>query len=116
MKSVLARQNSHSVLHVETPSPEYSLQNPNSSSIISAIPETQEIVNNMVNEFSFTEVPSPDTLPVLSPEDKLQSSYNPLASLTSEHIEILNLYNLENLVKQNTCFKNPDKPMLRTTL
>ena len=24
--------------------------------------------------------------------------------------EFLNLYNLINLVKQNTCFKNPDKP------
>ena len=24
--------------------------------------------------------------------------------------EFLNLYNLKNLVKQNTCFKNPDKP------
>ena len=24
--------------------------------------------------------------------------------------EFLNLYSLKNLVKQNTCFKNPDKP------
>ena len=24
--------------------------------------------------------------------------------------EFLNLYNLKNLVRQNTCFKNPDKP------
>ena len=35
-------------------------------------------MNNMVNEFSFTEVPSP--------EDKLQaSSYSPLPSPVSEH-------------------------------
>ena len=49
---------------------------------------------------------------------KLSSTYDNLILLgdfnaepEEESIaEFLNLYNLKNLVKQNTCFKNPDKP------
>ena len=49
---------------------------------------------------------------------KLNSTYDSLLLLgdfnaepEEESIaEFLNLYNLKNLVKQNTCFKNPDKP------
>ena len=55
---------SYSVSHVETPSTEYNLQTPNNSPIASTIPETQELITNMVNDFSFTEV--------TSPEDELQ--------------------------------------------
>ena len=50
--------------------------------------------------------------------DKLNSTHDNLALLgdfnaepEKESIsELLNLYNLRNLVKQNICFKNPDKP------
>ena len=50
--------------------------------------------------------------------DKLNSTYDNLVLLgdfnaepEKESIaEFLNLYNLKNHVKQNTCFKNPDKP------
>ena len=50
--------------------------------------------------------------------DKLNSTYDNLvlpgdfnAEPEEESIsEFLNLYNLKNLIKQNTCFKNPDKP------
>ena len=51
---------SYSVSHVETPSTEYNLQTPNNSPIASTIPETQELITNMVNDFSFTEVTSPE--------------------------------------------------------
>ena len=57
-------EDSYSVSHVETPSTEYNLQTPNNSPIASTIPETQELITNMVNDFSFTEV--------TSPEDELQ--------------------------------------------
>ena len=78
---------SHSVWHVEALSPEYSLTTPNNIPIASAIPETQELINNTVNYFSFTEVPSPDPSLVPSPKKKLQvPSYNPLVSPVSEHI------------------------------
>ena len=49
-------EDSYSVSHVETPSTEYNLQTPNNSPIASPMPETQELVTNMVNDFSFTEV------------------------------------------------------------
>ena len=49
---------SYSVSHVETPSTEYNLQTPNNSPITSTIPETQEPITSMVNDFSFTEVTS----------------------------------------------------------
>ena len=50
--------------------------------------------------------------------DKINSTYDNLvllgdfnAELEEESIsEFLNLYNLKNIVKQNTCFKNLDKP------
>ena len=51
---------SYSVSHVETPLTEYNLQTPNNSPIASTIPETQELITNMVNDFSFTEVTSPE--------------------------------------------------------
>ena len=49
--------------------------------------------------------------------DKLSATYENfilLEDFNAEHdeesiSEFLNLYNLKNLVKQNTCFKNPDK-------
>ena len=50
--------------------------------------------------------------------DKLNWTYDNLALLGDFNVEpedesiseFLNLYNLRYLVKQNTCFKNPDKP------
>ena len=63
---------SYSVLHFETPSTEYNLQTPNNSPIASTIPETQELITNMVNDVSFTEA--------TSPEEELQ------AYSVSEHI------------------------------
>ena len=51
---------SYSVSHVETPSTEYNLQTPNNSPIASTIPETQELITNMVNDISFTEATSPE--------------------------------------------------------
>ena len=51
---------SYSVSRVETPSTEYNLQTPNNSPIVSTIPETQELITNMVNDFSFTETTSPE--------------------------------------------------------
>ena len=48
--------NSYSVWHVETPSTEYNLQTPNNNLTASTIPETQELMTNMVNDFSFTEI------------------------------------------------------------
>ena len=51
---------SYSVSHVETPSTEYNLQTPNNSPIASTIPETQELITNMVNDVSFTEATSPE--------------------------------------------------------
>ena len=63
---------SYSVSHVETPSTEYNLQTPNNSPIASTIPETQELITNMVNDVSFTEA--------TSPEEELQ------AYSVSEHI------------------------------
>ena len=41
---------SYSVSRVETPSTEYNLQTPNNSPIASTIPETQELITNMVND------------------------------------------------------------------
>ena len=50
--------------------------------------------------------------------DKLNSTYDNLVLLGDFNAEpeeesiaqFLNFYNLKDLVKQNTCFKNPDKP------
>ena len=50
--------------------------------------------------------------------DKLNSTYDNLVLLGDFNaepeeesiVEFLKLYNLKNLVKQNTCSKNPDKP------
>ena len=50
--------------------------------------------------------------------DKRNSTYDKLVLLgyfnakpeEKSIAEFLNLYNLKDLVKQNTCFKNPDKP------
>ena len=72
-------EDSYSVSHVETPSTEYNLQTPNNSPIASTIPETQELVTNMVNDFSFTEVTWPeDELQVYSvPEHILSHLQSP---------------------------------------
>ena len=51
-----------------------SLQTPNNSPIASTIPETQELITNMVNDFSFTEVTSPeDELQVYSVSEHIAS-------------------------------------------
>ena len=57
--------NSYSVSHVETPSTGCNQQTPNNNLIASTIPETQELMSSMVNDFSFTEI--------TSPEDELQA-------------------------------------------
>ena len=62
---------SHTIPPVQLPSPKHSLQIPNTSPINSTIPKMQQIINNMVNEFSFIEVTSLDLSPTLSSEDKL---------------------------------------------
>ena len=51
---------SYSVSHAETPSTVYDLQTPSNSPIVSTIPETQELITNVVNDFSFTKVTSPE--------------------------------------------------------
>ena len=61
---ILIDDDSYSVSHFETPSTEYNLQTPNKSLVASTILELQELVTNMVNDLSFTEV--------TSPEDELQ--------------------------------------------
>ena len=60
------------VSHVETPSTEYNQQTPNNNPIASTIPETQELMTNTADDFSLTEV--------TTPEDELQ------VYLVSEHI------------------------------
>ena len=70
MIEIPIHDDSNSVSHVETTSTEYNLQISNNSTIASTIAETQELIPNIVNYFSFTEV----TLP----EDKV--------TLVSEHI------------------------------
>ena len=65
---------SYSVSHADTASTEYNLQTPNNSPIASTIPETQELITNMVNDFSFTEVTSPeDELQVYSVSEHIVS-------------------------------------------
>ena len=51
---------SYSVLHVEATSTEYNLQTTKRGPIVSTIPETQELIANIVNDFSFTEATSPE--------------------------------------------------------
>ena len=60
-----------------------SLQTPNNSPIASTIPETQELISNMVNDVSFTEA--------TSPEEELQ------AYSVSEHISLI--YNRRQYLK-----------------
>ena len=64
----------YSISHVETPSTEHSLRTLNNSPIASTIPETQEPITNMVNEFSFTQVTSlEDELQVYSVSEHIVS-------------------------------------------
>ena len=56
----LIHDDSYSVSQVETPSTEYNLKTPNNNPIASTIPEIQELITNIVNYFSFTEVTSPE--------------------------------------------------------
>ena len=85
---------SYPVSHVETPLTEYNLQTPNNSPIASRIPETQELITNMVNDFSFNEVTSPkDKLPVYSVSEQIVSH---LQSLTVLENELL----LDNMEKE----------------
>ena len=77
--------NCYSTLHVETPSTEYNLQIPNNSPIISTIPETQKLITNIVNDFSFTEVTSPeDELQVYSVSKHIASHLQSPIVLESE--------------------------------
>ena len=72
-------------MHVETPSIEYNLQTPNNSPIISTIPETQKLITNIVNDFSFTEVTSPeDELQVYSVSKHIASHLQSPTVLESE--------------------------------
>ena len=60
--------------HVETPSTEYNRQISNYSPTAFTIPETQELITNMVNDFSFTEVTSPeDELQIYSVSEHVMS-------------------------------------------
>ena len=70
----------------------------------SYIPHKSDIANYLKN--------------ICSTLDKLSATYDNLMLLGDLNVEpeersiakFLNLYNLRNLVKQNACFKNPDKP------
>ena len=81
---------SYSVSHVETPSTGYSLQTPNNSPIASTIPETQELITNMVNDFSFTEVTSTeDELQVYSVPEYIVSHLQSPTVLEDEYFLII---------------------------
>ena len=99
---------SYSASHVEIPSTEYNLQTPTSSPIASAIPEKQELITNMVNDFSFTEVTSPeDELQVYSVSERIASHLQSPTVLENE----LFLDNMEKEAKFVT-FKNNIIPNL----
>ena len=64
----------YSFLHVETPSSKYNLQNPNNGQIVPTIPETQDLITKIVNDFSFIEIASPeDELQVYSVSEHIAS-------------------------------------------
>ena len=82
--------NSYSVVHVETPSTEYNLETPNNSSIASTIPKAQELITNMVNDFSFTEVTSTeDELQVYSVPEYILSYLQSPTVLENEYFLII---------------------------
>ena len=88
--------NSYSVSHVETPSTGCNLQTPNNNLIASTIPETQELMSNMVNDFSFTEITSPeDELQAYSFSDHIVSHLQSPRVLEKE----LFLHNMEKEAK-----------------
>ena len=76
---------SYSVLHAETPSTEYNLQTPNNSTIACTIPETPELITNIVNDFSFTKVTSPEgELQIYSASEDIVSHLQSPAALENE--------------------------------
>ena len=78
------------------------LQTPNNSPVASTIPETQELITNMVNDFSFTEVTSlGDELQVYSVSEHIVSHLQTPTVLESE----LFLDNMEKEAKVGN-FKN----------
>ena len=78
------------------------LQTPNNSPVASTIPETQELITNMVNDFSFTEVTSlGDKLQVYSVSEHIVSHLQTPTVLESE----LFLDNIEKEAKVGN-FKN----------
>ena len=93
---------SYSVSHVVIPSTEHNIQTPNNNPIASTIPETQELITHMVNDFSFTKV--------TSPEEELEA-YSILENIVS-HLEspavLENELFLDNVEKEATFinFKN----------
>ena len=88
-------------MHVETPSTEYNLQTPNNSLIVSTIPETEELITNMVNDFSFTETTSPEEeLQVYSVSEHIVSHLQSPKVLEKElfldNMFLINLINFKN--------------------
>ena len=76
---------SYSVLHAETPSTEYNLQTPNNSTIACTIPEIPELITNIVNDFSFTKVTSPEgELQIYSASEHIVSHLQSPAALENE--------------------------------
>ena len=76
---------SYSVSHVETPSTEYNLQTANDSPIASTVPETQALITNMVNDFSFTKAASlEEELQVYSVSEHIVSHLQSPTVLESE--------------------------------
>ena len=76
---------SYSVWHVETPSTEYNLQTANDSPIASTVPETQALITNMVNDFSFTKAASlEEELQVYSVSEHIVSHLQSPTVLESE--------------------------------
>ena len=89
---------SYSVSHVETRSTEYNLQTPNNSPTASTIPETQELITNMVSDFSFAEATSPeDELQIYSVSEHI---FSHLQSSTVLENELF----LDNMEKESKLF------------
>ena len=89
---------SYSVSHVETRSTEYNLQTSNNSPTASTIPETQELMTNMVSDFSFAEATSPeDELQIYSVSEHI---FSHLQSSTVLENELF----LDNMEKESKLF------------
>ena len=80
-----------SISDVETPSTEYNLQTPNNSPIAFTIPETQELITNMVNDFSFTEVKSPEDALQVYPVSEHNVSHLQLSTVLENELFLDNM-------------------------